>query len=50
VKSKLINPLSEDALLVRIIEIGAIINVDIQDPMKGLIELSSAAFFENKPI
>ena len=49
-KSKLINPLSEDALLVKIIEIGAIINVDIQDPMKGLIELSSSAFFDNKPI
>ena len=50
VESKLTNPLSEDALLVKIIEIGAIINVEIQAPIKGSIELSSAAFFENKPI
>ena len=35
---------------IKIIEIGAIINVEIQAPIKGSIELSSAAFFENKPI
>ena len=50
VESKLTNPLSEDALLVKKIEIGAIINVEIQAPTNGSIELSSAAFFENKPM
>ena len=47
---RLIKPLSDEALRVKIIAKGARIRVDIQEAKKGEMLLSSAAFLLNKPI
>ena len=44
------NPLSAEALRVRIIANGARIKVDNHVAKKGEMLLSSAAFFPNKPM
>ena len=46
----LIKPLSEEALLVKIDEKGAKINVESQVAISGEILLSSAAFLLNRPM
>ena len=50
VKSKLINPLSEDALRVNEIAKGVNNIVESHEAIKGEMLLSSAAFVLNKPM